>query len=77
MDARLILERTISLKNVSGRIDHLDIDVRGKRAFIAELGNGSVDIIDLQADKGAAILRRGQNIAFRTGSGPTVRCSAS
>ena len=47
----LILERTIPLENVSGRIDHMAIDRVGRRLFIAELGNDSVDVIDLRAGK--------------------------
>ncbi|MDH2908019.1 MAG: YncE family protein [Candidatus Nitrosotalea sp.] len=37
----------IPLSNVDGRIDHMDIDVAGGRLFVAELGNNSVDILDL------------------------------
>ena len=40
---QLELERTIALPNVSGRIDHLAVDVPHQRLFVAELGNGSVD----------------------------------
>jgi DNA-binding beta-propeller fold protein YncE len=47
----LILQQTIPLENVSGRIDHMAVDVAGKRLFIAELSNGSVDVVDLQAGK--------------------------
>src|SRR5438105_209999 len=47
----LTLERTIPLEKVSGRIDHMAVDVAGKRLFVAELGNGSVDVIDLQSGK--------------------------
>jgi YVTN family beta-propeller protein len=47
----LILQQTIPLENVSGRIDHLAVDIAGKRLFVAELGNGSVDVVDLQARK--------------------------
>ncbi len=49
--AGLSLEATIALPDVSGRIDHLAVDVAGKRLFVAELGNGSVEIIDLQTRK--------------------------
>ena len=45
--APLVLERTIPLKAVRGRIDHLAIDLQHRRLFIAELGNGSVEAIDL------------------------------
>jgi DNA-binding beta-propeller fold protein YncE len=43
----LVLERTIALKGVTGRIDHLAVDLARKRLFVAELGNGTVDVIDL------------------------------
>ena len=42
----LVLERTIPLPHVFGRIDHMAIDLARKRLIIAELGNGSVDVID-------------------------------
>lgn len=45
------LIQTIPLPNVSGRIDHMDIDIDGQRLFVAELGNNSVDVIDLKAGK--------------------------
>jgi DNA-binding beta-propeller fold protein YncE len=47
----LILERTIPLPGVSGRIDHLAIDPEGGRLFLAELGNGSVEAIDLASGR--------------------------
>ncbi len=43
----LVLESTIALPRTSGRIDHLSIDLTRKRLFVAELGNGSVDVVDL------------------------------
>ncbi len=43
----LVVERTIALKGVSGRIDHLAVDLGRKHMFVAELGNGTVDVIDL------------------------------
>ena len=45
--APLVLEATISLPRVAGRIDHLAIDLARKHLFIAELGNGTVDVVDL------------------------------
>jgi len=47
----LVLERTIPLPDVSGRIDHMAVDLRRSRLFVAELGNGSVDAIDLVSGK--------------------------
>ncbi len=49
--APLHLVQTIPLPNVKGRIDHLDVDVKGKRLFVAGLENGSVEVVDLQAGK--------------------------
>ena len=46
--AQLRLVQTISLPNVEGRIDHLDVDVQGKRLFVAALGNNTVEVVDLQ-----------------------------
>jgi hypothetical protein len=45
----LALERTIALHDVRGRIDHMAIDLPRKRLLVAELGNDSVDVIDLAA----------------------------
>ena len=41
----LRLVQTIPMPNVKGRIDHLDVDVKGKRLFVAGLENGSVEVI--------------------------------
>jgi hypothetical protein len=49
--APLQLEAKIALGNVSGRIDHMAIDLKRQRLFVAELGNGAVSIIDLPAGK--------------------------
>ena len=45
--APLELERTIPLPKVTGRIDHMAVDLGRKRLFVAELGNDTVDVIDL------------------------------
>ena len=47
--APLVLEQTIPLTGVAGRIDHMAVDLARKRLIVAELGNGSVDVIDLTA----------------------------
>jgi len=47
----LVLERTIPLPDVSGRIDHMAVDLRRGRLFVAELGNGSVEAVDLASGK--------------------------
>ena len=47
----LRLVETIPMPNVKGRIDHMDVDVKGKRLFVAGLENGSLEIVDLGAGK--------------------------
>lgn len=49
----LVLERTIPLPGVSGRIDHMAVDLRRGRLFVAELGNGTIDVVDLAEGKAA------------------------
>jgi DNA-binding beta-propeller fold protein YncE len=49
--APLVLERTISLEHVGGRIDHLAVDLKNKRLMVAELGNDTVDVVDLASGK--------------------------
>jgi DNA-binding beta-propeller fold protein YncE len=46
--AMLELEATIPLPGVKGRIDHLTIDTKRQRLFVAALGNDTVEIIDLK-----------------------------
>jgi YVTN family beta-propeller protein len=43
----LQLETKIPLGSVRGRIDHMAIDLKRQRLFVAELGNDTVGIIDL------------------------------
>src|SRR5947209_3134596 len=47
----LKLVQTIPLPDVKGRIDHMDVDVKGKRLFVSGLENGSVEVVDLNAGK--------------------------
>src|SRR5215471_17414555 len=47
----LKLEKTIELPDVQGRIDHLSLDVKSQRLFVAALGNNTVEVIDLKAGK--------------------------
>src|SRR5258708_27808959 len=47
----LRLVQTIPMPKVKGRIDHMDVDVRGMRLFVAGLENGSVEVVDLQSCK--------------------------
>ncbi len=43
----LVFEKTIPLHGVGGRIDHMAIDLPRKRLIVAELGNNTVDLVDL------------------------------
>ncbi len=45
----LQLEQTILMPAVQGRIDHLSIDTKSQRLFVAALGNNSVEVINLKA----------------------------
>ena len=51
------LEAKIPLGPVSGRIDHLAIDLRRQRLFVAELGNDSVGVVDLANGKVMSTMR--------------------
>jgi DNA-binding beta-propeller fold protein YncE len=65
--APLTLERTIPLKGVSGRIDHLAIDPARQRLMVAELGNDTVDVIDIAAGQvihRIAGLKEPQGVAY-------------
>jgi hypothetical protein len=77
----LRLVRTIPLPDVRGRIDHMSLDEDHNRLFVAELGNGSVDAVDLATGKaggritglhepqGVAWLPERQEIAVACGDG--------
>ena len=83
--APLVLERTIPLTGVRGRIDHLAIDLQHRRLFVAELGNGSVEAIDLvrgvslgrvtglKEPQGLAYLRALDELAVASGGDGSVR----
>jgi DNA-binding beta-propeller fold protein YncE len=43
--------QVIPLPGVERRIDHLAVDVAGKRLFVAALGNGTLEVLDLAAGK--------------------------
>jgi YVTN family beta-propeller protein len=43
----LQLEARILLGDVRGRIDHMAVDLKRQRLFVAELGNDSVGVVDL------------------------------
>ena len=43
----LKLTRTIPVPAVQGRFDHFAIDTKGRRLFVAALGNNSLEVVDL------------------------------
>src|SRR5437879_12636229 len=47
----LKLIQKIPLPSVKGRIDHISVDLQGRRLFLAALGNGTMEVIDLAAAK--------------------------
>jgi hypothetical protein len=73
--------RSIALPGVKGRIDHLAIDTAGHRLFVAALGNGSLEVVDLNKGRvirsitgldepqGVAYLEKGNRIVVASGGG--------
>jgi DNA-binding beta-propeller fold protein YncE len=49
--ATLQLVQTIPLKGAVGRLDHLAMDAKHRRLFIANLSNNTLDVVDLEAGK--------------------------
>jgi DNA-binding beta-propeller fold protein YncE len=47
----LRLEKTIPLPDVKGRIDHMSLDVKNQRLFMAALGNNTVEVINIEQGK--------------------------
>jgi hypothetical protein len=84
MGAPIVVERTIPLPGVEGRIDHLAADAKRRRVFVAELGNGSVEAVDLDTGRrqrvtglkepqGLAFLQARNELAVASGGDGTVR----
>lgn len=46
--APLVLEAKIPLGTVRGRIDHMAYDASRQYLYVAELGNGSVGVVDIK-----------------------------
>jgi hypothetical protein len=71
----LRLVQTIPMPRVKGRIDHMDVDVKGKRLFVPGLENGSLEVIDLALVNGRKVFpvsrRRRALPTFRR----SIRCS--
>src|ERR1700733_11805038 len=47
----ITLEKEIALPNVKGRIDHIDINIKDQIAYVAALGNNTLEIVDLKSGK--------------------------
>src|SRR5439155_1022820 len=59
--------QVIPLPGVEKRIDHLAVDPAGKRLFVSALGNGTLEVIDLQAARRVRSipgLKEPQGVAF-------------
>ena len=48
-DPGLELTRTIVLKGKAGKLDHLALDAKRERLFLANTTNGTLDVVDLKA----------------------------
>src|SRR6266567_1428447 len=62
-----LLERKIPLGEVRGRIDHLAVDLKRNRLFVAELENDTVAVVDLDASKVIRVisgLKRPQGLGY-------------
>jgi YVTN family beta-propeller protein len=63
----LTLEAKVPLGDVSGRIDHMAIDPKRQRLFVAELGNNTVGVVDLKERKVVHViagLKEPQGVAY-------------
>jgi DNA-binding beta-propeller fold protein YncE len=49
--APLAETQVVALPGVQRRIDHLAVDVQGRRLFVAALGNGTLEILDLASGR--------------------------
>ncbi len=47
--APLVLVKTIALKGAVGNLDHLAVDARGGRLFVANKANNTLDVVDLKS----------------------------
>jgi DNA-binding beta-propeller fold protein YncE len=54
----LRLTQKIELPGVQGRIDHMSVDVEGRRLFVAALVNGTIEVVDLGAGTRVQTIRQ-------------------
>jgi len=50
-ESALKLIATIPMPNVTGRIDHLAIDIKRQIIFVAALGNNTIEVVDIKSKK--------------------------
>jgi DNA-binding beta-propeller fold protein YncE len=65
----LLLEKKIALGEVRGRIDHLAVDLKRNRLFVAELENDTVAVVDFDAGKVMRVisgLNRPQGLGYHS-----------
>jgi len=76
--APLRLVQTITLPGVEGRIDHLAVDLAGRRLFVCALGNGTLEVIDLESGRRVQSLtgfEEPQGVRYLSDSGLVVVAS--
>lgn len=69
--APLTVEAKIPLGEIHGRIDHLAIDLKRHRLYVAELGNDTVGVVDLEAGRTVQTLpglKEPQGIGYDAGT---------
>jgi len=67
----LKLTKTIPLPGVKGRFDHFAIDAKGRRLFLAALGNNTLEVLDIAAGKmikSIADLHKPTGVIYYSGS---------
>jgi len=83
--AALSIEAKIALPGVKGHIDHLAVDLAGQQLFVAALGNGTVEVVDLKSrqrvrsvtgfdePQGVALLPRAETLFVASGGDGSLR----
>ena len=54
--APLVLKAVIALPGAQGRMDHMSVDLKGKRVFLSEIGNGGVAVVNYARGKAVHLL---------------------
>lgn len=52
----LVLKAVIPLPGATGRMDHMSVDLQGKRVFASDIGSGNVYVIDAGTDRVVHVL---------------------